>query len=687
MLSSPQDVLNSLGSESKYRSLLRRIASNPPFSHLTSEIQNSSFLLAYTLTYQDSGSPDSGTFELAKAKDIYIVDNSFFGRMFPVKRAPHESDLEDFYVKLGSSYISKSVDRRFEVVGKPQSDTPLTNALKQRILERGPLLVSPSVTSRPLASNASALLSDSRLSILEAAKLMAVYSLNGVTRRNATSCFSRPLGKHVNAIYVVSGFDWFDVGYAVGDLVLKRCQLEDAFFISSLLEAPVEQLRARGFPVDRIVRTEPPPAPPLPPPPPPPKPAPEPSANIDANVSAVTSGDGRIESGQGTESKTEVNGEPGMEEHAVPISPPDGVSGHGTSGLNHEGFEQILKQIYPHVNPSYLRSLLGKDPNLDEVQRIAEELSAGKYPRDDDSVSETASVTSNGTRQTSLDNAVSLPKRNKSGLRQKLGRAFNGIRGSSVGAAAAIGGPLSGGGVSGAAGPSPHGSFVREESQGLVPSVSDAQSQNQLEQVLKCAVQSSSQVNQQGINSNDSAVVTSIPKGLDRGETCEMMPGHSLQPLAGPTGGNLKTQNGIRVFSARGVPESESFLRLHPHVVESFSQVLGRLCGVYGLSQSTIAIFHDPRGGTIAFNANRALHFNVRFYHNLHFNNRGNSNGEGSDGGSLADCYCYWFVTMAHELAHHMVSAHNKEHGFYTESYVTIYLPKLLAVLNGLSNR
>jgi hypothetical protein len=197
--------------------------------------------------------------------------------------------------------------------------------------------------------------------------------------------------------------------------------------------------------------------------------------------------------------------------------------------------------------------------------------------------------------------------------------------------------------------------------------------------MLKRAVQSSSAVDQRGVNSHDSTVVTSIPEGLDRGETCEMMPGHSLQPLAGPAGGSLKTKNGIRVFSARGAPDSESFLRLHPHVVEAFSQVLGRLCGVYGLSPSTVAIFHDARGGTIAFNANRALHFNVRFYHSLHF--------DGRDGGSSsADCHCYWFVTMAHELAHHMVSAHNKEHGFYTESYVTMYLPKLVAVLNGLGS-
>jgi hypothetical protein len=58
-------------------------------------------------------------------------------------------------------------------------------------------------------------------------------------------------------MYITPDFDLFDVGHAIGDLILKRCMLEDAFFISSLLETPLEQLRARGFPVDRIVKSEP----------------------------------------------------------------------------------------------------------------------------------------------------------------------------------------------------------------------------------------------------------------------------------------------------------------------------------------------------------------------------------------------------------------------------------------------
>lgn len=317
-----------------------------------------------------------------------------------------------------------------------------------------------------------------------------------------------------------------------------------------------------------------------------------------------------------------------------------------------DGFVEILRQMYPSVDLSYLQNRLGDKPVLEDVQRIAEELAASSHaPRDD---SDSATVETDGARDLDEDSSQPL-KRNKGGLRKKLGRAFNGLRGSNFGGA-----------TLGSSGPTQSTVELRKPA----PNVSDAQSHNHLEAMLQNAVKSASHVNAQGVHSHETTL-TSIPDGLDRGETCELLPGHSLQPFAGPTG-TFKTHNGIRVFSSRGVLESEEFLQQNQTTVESFSLVIERMCSIYGLPLATVAIFYQPSGQTIAFNSNRALHFNVRFYHTLHFQ----SNQRFS-----ADCYSYWFVTMAHELAHNLASGHNKEHGFYTESYVTLYLPKLLAVI------
>jgi hypothetical protein len=141
MLSSPGEVLATLGSEAKYRALLRRIAANPPFQRVTPSIRNAPFLLAYKIQEDDEGEGMAkANYLLAKAEDTYIIDNSFLGRMFPVIRAPHESDLEDFYYSLGSSYISKQVSTSYEVIACHKSDTALTTQLAQRIKERSPLL-------------------------------------------------------------------------------------------------------------------------------------------------------------------------------------------------------------------------------------------------------------------------------------------------------------------------------------------------------------------------------------------------------------------------------------------------------------------------------------------------------------------------------------------------------------------
>ena len=187
MIESPQKVLDSVQqNEGKYRSLLRRVAAHRPFTRVTKEMRESPFLLAYEPPSADQ-STDKGDgnkaeaerskFKLAKAEDIHIIDNSFFGRMFPVQRAPHESDLEDFYALIGSQYISNHVKKTFDVVGSRSADTKLALAMGERIHERSPLLVSPSVTSRPLVPNAASVLDEAHLHIYEVPELIYFYSL------------------------------------------------------------------------------------------------------------------------------------------------------------------------------------------------------------------------------------------------------------------------------------------------------------------------------------------------------------------------------------------------------------------------------------------------------------------------------------------------------------------------------
>jgi hypothetical protein len=622
MLSSPDKVLATLGSEAKYRALLRRIAANPPFQRVTPMIRNAPFLLAYKIQEDDEGDGEvRANFLLSKAEDIYIIDNSFLGRMFPVIRSPHESDLEDFYNRLGSSYISKKVNISFEVIARHTRDTALTMQLAQRIKERSPLLVSPSVTSRPLVSNASSILDDKNLYIVEAVDLKAVYALGDSVRNQRVSCCAKPTGNRKNSLYITENFDIFDVGTAIGGLILQRCQLEDAFFIGSLLEAPLEQLRARGFPVDRILR--------------PPEPlAPEPSP---VKPALTTIKAGTPSSMGASDAATVPTSNASNEAKAAP--------GSQNRPASDEGFESIFKQMFPDCTGSYVRSRLGPNPSLDDVQRLAEEMSSGNYPKNGSTSASpppqplTPVNGKNDKRNSALpDHSSALNEAKKGKLGKRLGRALSGIRGSSSTAVSpqtpqAVSAPM----LVPQVGTAHH-------DKNPVPPERDSASHSNMEQMLRKKVEDSSKVNVNGINSPET-ILLSLPEGLERGnDGCEVIPGQSLKAFNGQYRTD-KTSNGIRVFSSRNKPESEAFLLENFHAVDSFADVLQKLCGVYELDLNTVAIFHDSSGGTIAFNANRALYFNVRFFYALHYK---------SNQPAGRDCYSYWFTTMAHELAHHL---------------------------------
>ena len=617
MLSSPDKVLKTLGSEAKYRVLLRRIAANPPFHSVTPAMRNAAFLLAYKIE-EDGNGEGKSSYLLGKAEDIYIIDNSFFGRMFPVVRAPHESDLEDFYNTLGSSYISKKVKTTYEVIGRSRHDTSLTKQLAERIKERSPLLVSPSVASRPLVSNASSVLDESHLNIFEADDLKAVYALGkSVRNQRVTSC-AKQAGMRKSSLYITEDFDWFDVGNAIGGLILQRCQLEDAFFIGSLLEAPLEQLRSRGFPVDRILR----PREPLPPPEPAPvehMPTPRQSHQTESTGGTVASQPASAQNSSVTES----------------------TKGDATTV---EGFEGILQQMFPDCAEGYIHARLGLNPSMDDVRSLAEEMSTGKYPKLDSTFSnlpEAPSSTNGSKDNTIKPDKCDFPESKNSPIKKgklgkRLGRAFSGIRGSSTAAAQhasqTITAPQAGQQVC----------QSNNDRRPVAPQM-DASSYSRMEYMLKKQVEGSSKVNAKGVNSPET-ILSSIPEGLERGSSCEVIPSHALKPFSGQyqTG---KAANGIRVFSSRNQPESEAFLLENFHAVDSFADVLQKLCTVYSLDLNTIAIFHDPAGGTIAFNSNRALYMNVRFFYALHYK-QNQKPGH--------DCFSYWFTTMAHELAHHL---------------------------------
>jgi hypothetical protein len=570
MIASPKAVMAAVKNEENYRALLRRVAAHPPFRRVTDEIRNSPFLLAYSVSEEES-SNDKVTFELAKASEIFVIDNSFLGRMFPVKRAPHESDLEEFYALLGSSYISKVVQKKFDVIGAYQEGTSSTKVLMERIQERSPLLLSSVNSSRSLlVDGAPTILEQKNLEIIQAPALKAIYSLGKSTRTQKTTCCVRQKMFKNNSILVTTDFDWFDVGFAIGELILKRCQLEDAFFISSLLEAPLEQLRARGFPVDRIMKTEPPPAP-------------EPklvskkhssvSESMDPNTSDVKSNNSKISFLQKklTQAENKINS---MHER-----PKSGVATRQTDALKKE--EQKSSK------------LLGS---------------------------------------------------------KKLGAAMKRLGGLP--------------GTQSMAGPPVNGSNASNK----MPPKDDAIAHSNMERFLQKKVQNSPQVGAKRIKSPEKSI--SIPEGLDH----EVIPEQDIAPFVGKNS-KFESHNGIKLFYYRKDQSSKNYMNVNYDAVESFAVVMERLCNVFELRLTSVAIYHDSSKTVMAFNLGGALYFNVRYFYGLHYSKNIHRSRV---------CFSYWYTIMCHELAHNMEKNHSRAHAFYTEMYTSLYLPKLMAMVEKL---
>ncbi|KAI1419115.1 hypothetical protein F5Y12DRAFT_304470 [Xylaria sp. FL1777] len=130
--------------------------------------------------------------------------------------------------------------------------------------------------------------------------------------------------------------------------------------------------------------------------------------------------------------------------------------------------------------------------------------------------------------------------------------------------------------------------------------------------------------------------------------------------------------NGIRIFVASNIPDLQTgaFLSSNHAAINSFAALLKDVGDVYQIPRNVLHIFYDQSGNTIAFNRDGSIFCNLRFYIQLHADQR-----SGEDRASAA---VWWWVVLAHELAHNIIQPHNADHSYYTESFIQQYFPKMM---------
>jgi len=137
----------------------------------------------------------------------------------------------------------------------------------------------------------------------------------------------------------------------------------------------------------------------------------------------------------------------------------------------------------------------------------------------------------------------------------------------------------------------------------------------------------------------------------------------------------LGEMGNIKVFVTGDVPEAASLMNSKRDSIARFIHVILPIRNLYQLSPTSVHIFYDNSGGTIAFNRNASIFLNLRYYEAWHDEDVRKSN--------LSPAYISWYFSLAHEIAHNLVQPHNSEHEFYFSSICEKYLPSLSKLISG----
>jgi hypothetical protein len=175
---------------------------------------------------------------------------------------------------------------------------------------------------------------------------------------------------------------------------------------------------------------------------------------------------------------------------------------------------------------------------------------------------------------------------------------------------------------------------------------------SELQQSLSSAIQASRAHNSSSLFSRPTQKTV---KDLDFYCHMDFNPSHDLSFLSLAT-------NSVQIFISRTIEtDTSSFLAQNSAFLNTFAVLLVKVGQVYALPTHALHIFYDAYGSTIAFNYQGSIFCNFRYFKQLHLPTLQKSYQEGR-----TLFMPFWFVTLAHEIAHNLVNDHSSQHSYYT---------------------
>ena len=155
---------------------------------------------------------------------------------------------------------------------------------------------------------------------------------------------------------------------------------------------------------------------------------------------------------------------------------------------------------------------------------------------------------------------------------------------------------------------------------------------------------------------HDSSTVFSPPRVnqvKEQASYCDNTPGQNITHVG-------ETPNGMRIYVSKDISVThETFLTANVAQLQAFAKMLHELGDIYSIPRTALNITYDEVGNTIAFNLEGSLFFNLRFFLQLHWNGF-------KDRAEASEAESWWWVVIAHELAHNIVKDHGANHSYYT---------------------
>ncbi|UJR29713.1 hypothetical protein I4U23_017262 [Adineta vaga] len=228
---------------------------------LKSRLRNSSWCLGYQIIENSHGNKER-IFRIVKPNEIYLDDDHQCSIDLHPLCAPDEPELTKLYEQFGAKWISESVHRTLIHQGKTFL-TDRSQKLKDLILYRLDMLFVNNRGER--IEN----LDEKRIELLR--NKLLVYESEGIQCHltfekktitlNSSECSSCALEFDKNQVYLfilknLSTLDYIDIASELTRFVSKKAIHSLIHSISDKLSSPLETLKRRGIPVDRLLKIQ-----------------------------------------------------------------------------------------------------------------------------------------------------------------------------------------------------------------------------------------------------------------------------------------------------------------------------------------------------------------------------------------------------------------------------------------------